>query len=39
MSMIESETKKDLTKLLTEVLSSARYLTDTKGGKTDVILP
>ena len=39
MKAIASGTKIDLTKLFTEVHSSARYLTDTKGSKTDVILP
>lgn len=33
-----TESNKDVTKLLSEALSSARYLVDTKGGKTDVVL-
>jgi len=39
MGVIASEKKIYLTKFFPEVLSSARYLTDTKGGKTYIILP
>ena len=38
MSVLAPESKKDVTILLSEVLSSARYLIDTKGSKTDVVL-
>lgn len=39
MSVLTTETTKNINKLFTEVSASARYLTDKKGGKTDVVLP
>lgn len=38
MAVLSSESNKDVTELLDEVLSSARYLVSPKGGKTDVVL-
>lgn len=38
MAVLGSESTKDINKLINEVLTSARYLIDVKGGKTDVVL-
>ena len=38
MTSLTPEPSKNVTRLLNEVLSSARYLVDAKGGKTDVVL-
>ena len=38
MTVLTPEPIKNVAKLLNEVLSSARYLVDAKGGKTDVVL-
>jgi len=38
MTVLVPESTKEVSKLLNEVLSSARYLVDTKGSKTDVVL-
>jgi hypothetical protein len=38
MAVAATESKKDITKLLREVLSSARYVVDSGGSKTDVVL-
>jgi hypothetical protein len=38
MTILTPEPTKNVAKLLNQVLSSARYLVDAKGGKTDVVL-
>ena len=38
MTVLKPEPIKNVAKLLNEVLSSARYLVDAKGAKTDVVL-
>jgi hypothetical protein len=38
MTVLTPKSTKDVTELLDEVMSSARYLIDAKGGKTDVVL-
>jgi len=38
MAIPTSESTKDINELINEILASACYLTDAKGGKTDVVL-
>jgi len=38
MTILSHESTKDISRIINEVLSSARYLVDAKGGKTDVVL-
>jgi len=39
MTVLTTASSKEVTRLLDEVLSSARYLVDANGDKTDVVLP
>ena len=38
METVAPESTQDINKLIHEILTSARYLIDAKGGKTDVVL-